>query len=518
MALSTNKQLDNILSFIKKTWGIEVAPDRVAGWEQELADGSGRDIKSLRKDIFKNIVTDEKVDQYVQSQFDTRNIDPATSGETAIDRINRISDELQAGDRRFSELGTTLDKFGTATTDVGADTVQPQAQTDTTSGVMPGGVIHKVDNPGQDDYYIITYEYPPGSGNQFFYRFDSLATLEESVGPNLGGGSVEVGPTVPESQLSDWVDAGDSNEISGVTGSFDEYMNDIVRGVAERAGIGDPSRVSDALRDPEMQTVMAKIAAGKLNAAQSKALIRKTDYYKNVAYPGIENFYAGSDNPEQAYDTYLRNIANTSKKLGIPPGPDGTYRDTAGKMLDAKVSDVAYASFQPIFQRAQANAGYADALNKWTEKYAGKTINNFEDWFDVLAGTAPAEINQIAEAAGLQYLADNAGFDITDTQLRTIADTVNLTEAQASQVFSNTARSLLSLGERGLRRGDLTAQDVLNAEAGFGDNIDKIKLKVQKLATEEGLVDDPSAKYFTDYNAKGSPIKSGLRSGLQEGA
>ena len=41
---------------------------------------------------------------------------------------------------------------------------------------------------------------------------------------------------------------------------------------------------------------------------------------------------------------------------------------------------------------------------------------------------------------------------------------------------------------------------------------------MSKLAIEEGLVDDPEAAFFTDFNREGAPIKKGLQSGVSEGA
>jgi len=206
------------------------------------------------------------------------------------------------------------------------------------------------------------------------------------------------------------------------------------------------------------------------------------------------------------------------KGLGYQQDADGGYGSTLAKLLDSGVTDTAFATFASSYKQAQTNQGFAAALNDWTEKYTGQSVSTFEDYFDVLAGNAPAEVQEIAELAGIQFMADNAGFDISDQDIRNLGEQLDLDQEQAGQLFSNTARDLLSLGERGLRRGNLTASQVLEAEAGIGGNVEQIKLRMSKLAREEGLSDDPTASIFTDFNREGAPVKKGLQANVSEGA
>jgi hypothetical protein len=120
--------------------------------------------------------------------------------------------------------------------------------------------------------------------------------------------------------------------------------------------------------------------------------------------------------------------------------------------------------------------------------------------------------------AGLQYAANLQNFAVSDADLSAIGQGLNLDENAATGLFSNTARRLLALGDAGLRRGGLSSSAILMAEAGIGDNPEGIKTKMQKLAIEEGLVDDPTASFYTAYNAEGAPVKSGLGSTISEGA
>jgi N-acetylmuramoyl-L-alanine amidase/peptidoglycan L-alanyl-D-glutamate endopeptidase CwlK len=386
-------------------------------------------------------------------------------------------------------------------------------------GVMAGGTIHRIANPdGQQDFYVISYEYPPGSGHSFFYRFDSIEALEQTVGPNLGGGAVAVGEMLNESVLGAWTDAGHSSEIAGVEGSFEGYMNDLMVDVAAQAGGVDPSLVGQALQDPDILLILAQTAEGNWTPLQTKAALRNTDYYKDVLYPGIENFYAQSDNPEALYAMYKQNVTQVAKSLGLQADANGGYGSTVAALLDAGVTDTAFANFSTTYKQAQANVGFAGALSKWTERYTGTAIESFEDYFDVLAGNAPAEVQEIAEAAGIQYMAENAGFEISDAQIQALGEQIDLSQEEAGALFSRTARDLLSLGESGLRRGNLTSQQVLDAEAGIGGNVEEVKLRMSKLAREEGLSDDPTAAIFTDFNREGAPIKKGLQSTISEGA
>jgi peptidoglycan hydrolase-like protein with peptidoglycan-binding domain len=381
------------------------------------------------------------------------------------------------------------------------DVVDPEGAAGDVPGVMAGGTIHKV-----------------GSGHSFYYRFDSLESLEKAVGPSLGGGAIAIGQVLPEEVVSAWTDSGNASEIIGVTGTFQGYLDDVIRDAAAAAGGTDPTLLGDAMADPEIALILAKTAEGNWTPEQTKAALRDTDYYKNVIYPGIENFYSQSDNPEALYAVYKQNVEATAKSLGLPRDADGTYKSTIANLLDSGVTDQAFASFAPTYKKAQANVAYADALSKWTEQYTGTSIGSFEDYFDVLAGNAPADVQEIAELAGLQFMADNVGFTISDQDLRNLGEATSLTEDEAGRLFSQTARDLLALGARGLRRGDLTANDILNAEAGIGGNVEQVKLRMQKLAREEGLVDDPTATIFTDFNREGAPIKKGLQSSVSEGA
>ena len=400
----------------------------------------------------------------------------------------------------------------------GDNTIAPEGASDEYPGIMSGGTIHRVNNPDQEDYFIVAYEYPPGTGHSFYYQFDSRQDLEQAIGPNMGGGAVPIGAPIDEAVVRQWTNGGDSNEIEGVSGSFGAYINDIIQEAAVEAGLNDPTILGDAMANPDIQLILAQAAEGEWSQERVKGALRGTDYYKDVLYPGIEYLYGRSDNPEAQYAVLSQNFGAGLKELGIARDPDGTYKSQIASLLESGVSDVAFAAFVPAYKKASTSAGYAANLSKWTEQIAGVSVNSFEDWYDVIAGNAPAEIQEIAELATLSTVADQQGLGISDGALQRIGEDLDLSEGQARSIFSQTGRNLLALGASGLRRGGLTVDDIVQAEAGVGGNAEKLKSRVRKFAVEEGLADDMDTKYFTDYNQYGAPVKSGLKSTAIEGA
>ncbi len=496
MALPT--PLQNLIDFIRKNFpDVELDPARIQGFADELERGDGRTMEKLRSDILEHMVGDERIRTYVQKQFDDR-------GLTYDDaRLDRITGEFLTDGRSFKEFGETLDKFVPDTAEESAD-----------GKFLDGGQVRKVvNNGGQDDYYVITYEHPPGSGNYAFYVIGNQDKLDAI------GSDFTFGPDIlDEDEMIPWLDGGDVNEVLNIEGTWAGFYDDAVRDAGIAAGITDPTRWGDAVKDPDIAKVLADAAMGDWTDEQYLAALRNQPYYYETLYPGIQFLYEGSTSPEADYAMYTQNVDQTLKQLGIAKDADGTYGSQYPKMLEAGITDTQFATFGQVYKQAQTNIGFADSLNKWTSKYTGASIESFEDYFDVLAGNAPAEILEIAEIAGLQYMADNQGFQITDQELELLGADTGLDQAQAGQLFSSTSKALLALGDSGLRRGGLSSNDILQAQAGIGGNSEAIKLRMSKLARELGIEDDPTAAIFTDFNREGAPIKKGLESTISEGA
>jgi peptidoglycan hydrolase-like protein with peptidoglycan-binding domain len=412
----------------------------------------------------------------------------------------------------------------TATDEFEDDVVGPEGVTEgdgATPGIMAGGTIYRVANPDQEDFYIVGYEYPPGSGHSFFYRFDSVEALEQSIGPNFGGGTVDIGGVLAEDSLGEWTDAGDTNEIIGVSGSFGSFLNDIIQNVSVAAGIGDPTRLSAALAEPSIQIIMAKAAEGDWSDAQVKAAMRNNEYYQDVVYPGIKNFYGQTDNPEAAYAMYKQNVASNLVKLGVERDADGSFDSTLKAMLDGGVSDVAFANFTPTFLRAKGNDNYRTSLNQWLGAAGIAPISDFNSFFDMLGGNASPELNDIAELASISFVAGEGGLNVESDLIREIADRTDLSEEQVASSFLQSDRDLLALGDAGLRTAGISQADIIATRSGFTTgtrSLGEMENLIAKVKKEQGIADDPTATIFTDFNREGAPVKKGLQSTISEGA
>ena len=414
------------------------------------------------------------------------------------------------------QVGQTINLGEAAPGTVTAEPEEPE-EVKEFDGYLDGGTVHKVDG-GQSTYYVMAYEYPAGSGNMFYYNIGDEEALMATAGDDALNGALDLGADMDEDGLADWVDGGDSNEIIDIDGNWNQFMDDTIREAGIAAGINDPTKWGQAIQDPGIALLLAKDAIGDWTDEQYLAALRNEPYYYEVLKPGIQNLYGSSTDPEAAYAMYTQNVTQVLNSLGIPKDPNGSYDTQFQKLLDAGVTDTAFSTFASTYKQAQTSVGFADALSKWTERFAGTSIASFEDWYDVLAGNAPAEMQEIAELAGLQYMADNQGFNITDAELEALGADTNLSQQGAGALFSSTAKALLALGERGLRRGGLTSNEILQAQAGIGGDTEAIKLRMSKLAREEGISDDPTAAIFTDFNREGAPIKKGLGSSISEGA
>ena len=455
---------------------------------------------------FPDVNDDAAVAAWIEAEFAKSGASIATADETADARIARITKGLQDGSRNFDAVSSSI-----------AGLVAGEGPA---TGVMAGGTIHLVkNNAGQADYYIVAYEHPPGSGHSFYYRFEDKATLEAAVGADWA--SMQ-GLDIPEASIADWTDGGDANEIIGITGSFSGYIDDITLEAAQKAGLGDPTRLGDALKNPEIALIMAKAAEGGWEDAQTQAALRNTSYYQNVWYPGIANFYGRTDNPEAAYAMYVQNVTSNLDELGVARDSDGGYGSTIAKMLNSGVTDTEFAAFTPTYLRAAGNDEYRQNVNKWLGAAGIAPLSDFNSFFDLLSGTSQPEVNEIVELAGISFVAGQQGTDITDQFIREIAERTDLTEGQIGASFLQSDKDLLGLGIAGLRTaGELTSEEIIATAVGFttGDrSLAEMQRLIRKTKEEQGIADDPTATIFTDFNREGAPVKKGLQSGVSEGA
>ena len=82
--MADTQALDDILAFIEKTWpDLAIDPERIEGWVPRSRRGDGRAAENIRSDIIKNVITDERVDEFVAEAFSDRGIDPKTGDESS---------------------------------------------------------------------------------------------------------------------------------------------------------------------------------------------------------------------------------------------------------------------------------------------------------------------------------------------------------------------------------------------------------------------------------------------------
>jgi len=98
-------------SFPAKLSSISIA--RLQGWITEIESGTGRLSTEISDDIFKFVVGETAIAEFVETAFSSRSLTLATAGETEAQRLTRITNQLLSGERTFFEFEQTLDQFGT---------------------------------------------------------------------------------------------------------------------------------------------------------------------------------------------------------------------------------------------------------------------------------------------------------------------------------------------------------------------------------------------------------------------
>lgn len=426
-----------------------------------------------------------------------------------------LNDLMNAAEERLPRIGDGTDPVTGEFAD--DDTIMPEGADGELGGILSGGQTMRITREGQPDIVVQVYEWPTGSGQYTYFQFDSLDQAKAVLGDafNIDG-------THDETWLrTNANNGGSASEVIGMEGTFEKMMDDIIYESARAAGISDPTILGQYLQDEEIQKIIGDAAIGDWTEAQTTAAIRQTSFYTEVLYPGIDNYYGRTSNPEAAYALYTQNVTANLYQLGVEADPDGSYKSTIGDLLDSGVSDTALATFTPNYVRATSNDDYRNEMNRWLSAANMPTIDDFDSFFELLAGNAPAEINEVVEMATISYVADNVGLQFTDEIFREVAAETDYSEGALQQIFTDVDRALFALGESGLNNYGLSSADILRAKAGYameGKTPAETSALINKVITEQGLSDDPTAKFFTDYNNEGAPIKAGLRASVDEGA
>lgn len=395
----------------------------------------------------------------------------------------------------------------------GADPTRPQ----NLPGVLNGGRTIRVGKGKQKRFFQI-YEFPPGSGNFIAYQFNNRRQVVAALGQDFD----------VTTRSDTWFDnrviaEAAAEEVIGQQGNFRRITREIMEDAATAAGVDDPTLVGRIASNREMQQVMAQAVIGNWTPRQIRAAQRQTSFWKNQLFPGIENLYDRTEQPERAWRQYRQEVSGALSTLGYTRDADGTFNSQIRRMLNLNIDSNVFLSQVPTFVKATQNRQFAGTLRRWAVRELGESFGatfDFNDWFKVVAGRPQPELERVVERAQLAFEAQRAGLrfgrDITEAQVRRLGRETQLSAQQAQQVFSQFAQGVLALGQAGLQRAGLTESDVLFAAAGVGPRrgdrtVEEIKLKMAQVARENALFDEDKIDFFVGFTPSGVPERPGLR-------
>ena len=380
----------------------------------------------------------------------------------------------------------------------------------TPTGILAGGYTVRTRQPDGTYRWFQVYQLPPGSGQHVAYQFNDVQQVEAALGPMPGFADWSPNQFTQNTQGGS---VGAAEEVIGMGGDWNTFSQEIMQQAAARAGVSDPTLIGRMWSDPQMQQIAGKAIIGNWTPEQILAEQRKTTFWTDTLYPGITRFYGKTGNPEKAWLDYSQNVEGGLIALGYQKDADGTFNTSIKKMLDKGLDDQIFLSQVPIFQQAQQNAKYLDVLNQWTQRDLGRTVD-FNDFFGFLAGESMPELQEVAERAQVAYQAQQANAGITDAQVERLAAETDMSQAEAAALFGEFNRSLIALGEPGLKRGGLTRDEILSAAAGIepqsGRSIEEVRLLSAKLAQENDLFDEEKINFYVGFTPAGTPTRPGL--------
>ena len=352
--------------------------------------------------------------------LETDNLDWWMNGEVTDRDVQSLASAAE--ERLPTILSTATDGTGSdGVADPGSGGFDGDLPVADPDGIMPGGTLTKIIRDGQEPIWAMTYVV---NGIEHVYTFASYDVVESILGPDPATNAGQL-MTLNWDDVNDgdtWI-LGDAAAFSGQTnGNYQQYFQDIMDEAALEAGVRNPGLLGEYLSQPEIQQIMAMGEAGGWSGKRIQAEIRNTSYYQDTLYPGITTFLnQGVSNPEQAYWSYMNNVSEALSALGYEKDAYGTYRTQVSEMLSAGITAQEFNTFTPTFIRAEQSPEFAQALSAWTQQDLGIALD-FDNWFDVLAGSATPEMQQVVEKATLQFVADSRGTTLSQDQISRIVD------------------------------------------------------------------------------------------------
>ena len=374
-------------------------------------------------------------------------------------------------------------------------------------GILGGGNMVKIVGGDQPERWGMVYQF---GGQRFVFTFDSEAQVEQAFGSDWGR---EVSSTTinfedimdraTTGEGGTYMHAGSAGQWIGVDGNFASMMDNAVYEAASTVGITDPTLLGQYVRNPDILKLVAQGAVMDWTGQRLQGEIRKTDFYKNTLYPGIEQFYGYSTNPGQEWRQYNDNLSSVLQLLGFERGKNGDYRETVGEFLRSGVDDESVVSFAPALVKAQQFEGFRPILNEWLERDGRPPIDG-EGWIDLFAGTSEIELGDIAERAHLQYAAQQQGLSLAPEQVDILGSRTDLDDRQRGLLFGQVASQVTALGRTGLQQlqalgfteGDGGLDYLLHGAAGLGyGGLSEVEInqRINQVSTNLGAADDPLA-------------------------
>lgn len=373
------------------------------------------------------------------------------------------------------------------------------------TGVLAGGQTVRVRQPDGTYRWYQVYNMP---GGPVAYQYNDVAQLRAAVGASPAFVSRDA--KWEQGLLA----VGAAEEVIGMAGNWNTFINEVKRDTALAAGIRDPSLIGKMWADPQMQQIAAKALVGDWTPEQILAEQRRTTFWTDTLYPGIKSFYGRTTEPEKAWSNYVGNVSPALTALGYKKDADGTYNTQIKRMLDNGIDDQIFLENVPVFQQAAQNTQFFDVYRQRAQLELGKDVT-FGDWFSVIKGEAAPELMKVAEGATVAYSAQQAGYGLQENMLQRLIAERDLSEQEARNVFSEVNQAVLALGDVGLARGGLTRDDILSAAAGIapssGMNQDEVKQKVAKIVQEADLFDEQKVNFYLGFDASGRPTRPGLQ-------
>ncbi len=516
-----NSQLANILAFIKKTWGITVSADRIAGWEDELANGTGRGrtVAQLRADIFEHVVGMDKVEAWVRDTWAESGVPESAGGDESWEaRVTRMATELSTGQRQFNTFLSEVKAAGGIDDSSGTDTKVTDPPPPPEPGI--GKDVTILNGQDMQWYYdqstglwYVAYKLP-GSNRRMVFEANGSemdAIFGEGQRPTAYT-PMAFGDIV---QQEGYTMGGNIMDVEG-DGTFEGEVERVIALALDEGILPEWAQQSDAVLD----LLYIAHSEGKSDEWLIEELSKLPEF--KARFPGIEAYTALGMTITEGVESFLE-MEQGVKALILGDGgdPNSVTPDMIGNLIAQGHSLTDVGKVFDLFDRMENNAGAMEAFNEVLVANGMEPLTE-EEAFEFMAGNAPKEVYELWEQASLHEAAIAAGLDLgvegaIDLAKRTEGYT---SYAGAMEGLTNAATNILRFrNEIGLDQYGLNEQDLIdlslglapssgNSQADIGRNMERAFSAAQ--AKRNRARSNPF-KRFSDKGVPQSASLSGVR-------